>query len=105
MDTKRTSGCGYRSTERNKRSDVGLQQLTHFLNELPSDTGVATNQGVHTNQDRTTHPSLGHTRGSERVGQGKRIGNSVDIVGQDTSLLMLQKSESKREWVICARIS
>lgn len=47
--------------------------MAHLLDEFHTNTRVATNQGIHADQDGTPNPRFGHSGVVERVEKGKRI--------------------------------
>lgn len=51
-----TSRRGDAATQGDKRSDVFAQQMAHLFDEFHADTRMATNQGVHADQDGTSDP-------------------------------------------------
>jgi len=39
-----------------KRGDMFAKQMAHLFDKFDTDTGMATNQGIHANQDGTSDP-------------------------------------------------
>jgi len=47
------------------------EQMAHLLDEFQTDTGMATNQGVHADQDSTSDPRFRHSGMAEGVEERK----------------------------------
>jgi hypothetical protein len=52
---------------------VFTKEVAHLFDEFNTDTRVATNQGIHADQDGTPNPRFRHGRVVERVEERKRI--------------------------------
>lgn len=84
--TMLTSRGGDAAAQGYKWSDVFVKQMAHLLDEFHTNTGMATNQGVHTDQDGTPDPGFWHGGVVKGVQKRKRI---TLFSGDYTGMLVL----------------